>query len=690
MANAAKPPATMLPAAWRLVRQRLAGNPARDPETVARDLVGVQAQVLSSAALSIALRSKGSTEQTTRALAERRLIRSWGMRGTLHLFDGDDFPTIVAALKVKEPWRRPAWLRYFGMTERQMEAGIEAVGEILDDGVPRTRAQLAGDMDARFGRAVGELVRGSWGSFLKQAANKGYASQAWTDDSSIAFVRPDRWLSLNPIPITAGVRKFWATAPNDVWAWGESEVMRWDGRGWSRVDAPVRQIVTAMWGAPNDVWLRASRYAPRYLAGCQRGGGYLDTTLHHWDGREWTSTESQRLFDHPSLPFRSSVQQLSPAPDPTKVVGRDELARLWWWHGDGNAMPDFNEGYRSGGGEIWAATADGRRIAHFDGDRWVVRSPLASGNFSAVRMISASEGWAVSRRPRGNGDGADPHLGGPAGDGLFRWDGRAWRFFRELPERVNALWASAADDVWAVGEQSLVMHWDGARWSEQRLPGNFRAIWGRGRDDVWINGCGDFFYHWDGATWRHVPSSVPPSHMGVCAALWGASATDVSAIGYDASLRWDGAAWKKQLDPTEPVAGSWRYDKLRAGIGYVDNARIFALWGAHSGGDLWAVGQEDIRAGFDGWPLVLRRRDGRWSKLPTPQTEGTLLAAWGDRDDRVWAVGTKGIILRWDGASWTQEESGVIEQLSSIHGAGGTVWIVGDRGTVLVRSLGST
>jgi len=199
MANAAKPPATMLPAAnvaaWRLVRQRLAGNPARDPETVARDLVGVQAQVLSSAALSIALRSKGSTEQTTRALAERRLIRSWGMRGTLHLFDGDDFPTIVAALKVKEPWRRPAWLRYFGMTERQMEAGIEAVGEILDDGVPRTRAQLAGDMDARFGRAVGELVRGSWGSFLKQAANKGYASQAWTDDSSIAFVRPDRWLS---------------------------------------------------------------------------------------------------------------------------------------------------------------------------------------------------------------------------------------------------------------------------------------------------------------------------------------------------------------------------------------------------------------------------------------------------------------------------------------------------------------
>jgi hypothetical protein len=199
MAKATRPAAIELPAAkvaaWRLARQRLAGNPARNPEAVAHDLVGVQAQVLSSAALSIALRSQGTIDATPRALQNRLLIRSWGMRGTLHLFDADDFPTIVAALKLKEPWRRPAWLRYFGMTERQMEEGIEAVGEILDDGVPRTRAQLAHDMDARFGKAVGELVRGSWGTFLKQAANKGYASQAWTADSSVAFVRPDRWLA---------------------------------------------------------------------------------------------------------------------------------------------------------------------------------------------------------------------------------------------------------------------------------------------------------------------------------------------------------------------------------------------------------------------------------------------------------------------------------------------------------------
>jgi hypothetical protein len=88
-------------------------------------------------------------------------------------------------------------------------------------------------------------------------------------------------------------------------------------------------------------------------------------------------------------------------------------------------------------------------------------------------------------------------------------------------------------------------------------------------------------------------------------------------------------------------------------------------------------------------PLVLRRRAGRWTKLPPPQTEGHFLCVWGDRDDDVWVVGTKGLILHWDGTSWSKEESGVVEQLSSIHGAGDIVWIVGDRGTVLVRSLGS-
>jgi hypothetical protein len=76
---AAKPAAVKLPiekvVAWRLGRQRLAGTPATDPTTVARELVGVQAQVLTSAALAVAIRSEGGVQATGVALSERRLVR---------------------------------------------------------------------------------------------------------------------------------------------------------------------------------------------------------------------------------------------------------------------------------------------------------------------------------------------------------------------------------------------------------------------------------------------------------------------------------------------------------------------------------------------------------------------------------------------------------------------------------------
>src|SRR6185503_12140934 len=186
--------------AWRVERQLLAAGKAAGPADVARTLVGVQAQVTSSAALAIALRSKpgrGTTpavQAATRALLDRRLVRAWAMRGTLHLFAADDVPTIAAALRGKERWRRPAWLRWFGVTEKEMDALIDAIGETLDDGRPRTRAELAEDIGARHGPRAAELLRGSWGSTLKVASDRHYLVQSAEDDAGVRFTRASRWL----------------------------------------------------------------------------------------------------------------------------------------------------------------------------------------------------------------------------------------------------------------------------------------------------------------------------------------------------------------------------------------------------------------------------------------------------------------------------------------------------------------
>jgi winged helix DNA-binding protein len=186
--------------AWRVERQLLGRARATSPEEVATALVGVQAQVLSSAALAIALRSKPTrakapgTSATSTALADRRLVRSWAMRGTLHLFAADDVPTIAAALGGKERWRRPAWLRWFGVTEPEMERLIDTIGAVLDDGRPRTRSELAEEIGARLGPKQGELLLGSWGSALKVASDRHYLVQSAEDEAGVRFVRASRWI----------------------------------------------------------------------------------------------------------------------------------------------------------------------------------------------------------------------------------------------------------------------------------------------------------------------------------------------------------------------------------------------------------------------------------------------------------------------------------------------------------------
>ena len=132
---------------------------------------------------------------TAKALADRSIVRSWAMRGTLHVFAAEDVPTVAAALRGKEMWRRPAWLRWFGVNELEMESLIDTIGEVLDDGRPRTRAELAEEIGALLGPKIGNLLLGSWGSALKIASDHHYLVQSAEDDAGTRFVRASRWIT---------------------------------------------------------------------------------------------------------------------------------------------------------------------------------------------------------------------------------------------------------------------------------------------------------------------------------------------------------------------------------------------------------------------------------------------------------------------------------------------------------------
>lgn len=183
--------------ALRLERQHVLERTTPDCLVdVVRDLVGVHAQVMSAAELQLAARIDGLRQGDVRdALWEhRRLIKLWAMRQTLHLLDPEDLAVFVVAARSLERWHAPAWLRYFGLTEDEVAAMIDAVGAILSDR-PMTRAVLVRAVADRVrkGDLVEQMLTG-WGTFLAPAAQRGHLVFGPSDGRNVAFVDPNEWL----------------------------------------------------------------------------------------------------------------------------------------------------------------------------------------------------------------------------------------------------------------------------------------------------------------------------------------------------------------------------------------------------------------------------------------------------------------------------------------------------------------
>ena len=168
---------------------------------VVRRLCGVQAQVASSAELAIRVRREASRPgEVGRALSEGRLIKTWAMRGTLHLLTPEEAGNFLSLMAAGRSWERPSWQRYFGMNPRQLDVLRRVVREALAGRV-LTRDELAAVVVARRGLGhVGETLRSGWGTLLKPLAWHGELCFGPSRGSRVTFMRPEdassRWAGL--------------------------------------------------------------------------------------------------------------------------------------------------------------------------------------------------------------------------------------------------------------------------------------------------------------------------------------------------------------------------------------------------------------------------------------------------------------------------------------------------------------
>ena len=187
-------------AAWRVGRHHLDKRaPAGSLLTVASRVCGLHAQLMSSAELAAWARVEGlERRDVQRALwDDRSLIKTWAMRGTLHLLPAHELPLWYGALATSRRFLKPArWQKYFGITMEELDRLTEAIGTALHDRV-MTREELAREVGRVMGsKALGaKVAEGSWGTILRPAAFSGRLCFGPSIGQRVQFTCPASWLS---------------------------------------------------------------------------------------------------------------------------------------------------------------------------------------------------------------------------------------------------------------------------------------------------------------------------------------------------------------------------------------------------------------------------------------------------------------------------------------------------------------
>ncbi len=201
-----------------------------------------------------------------------------------------------------------------------------------------------------------------------------------------------------------------------------------------------------------------------------------------------------------------------------------------------------------------------------------------------------------------------------------RWD---WADRRAARPNLRALWGSSANDVWAVGNDSATLHWDGTAWRRIGNPGTsdmLQAVWGTASNNVYAVGDNGLALRWNGAVWRRLDLPVPTG-VGLND-IWGSAANDLWVVGDDGIiLRYNGTSWS--VVPLTPSNSLW------------------TVWGS-AANNVWIAGDLGFMLRWNGTDLT---------EFPSGGT--TLYTRLrGANGSKMWLLNDNGTISAWDGMKW--------------------------------------
>ncbi|HEV2640007.1 MAG TPA: winged helix DNA-binding domain-containing protein [Actinocrinis sp.] len=176
---------------WRLRRQFVDPRGRAGTGEIVSRLCGIQAQVGPAAELAVKIRqAKPEADGVRRGLEDRSLVKTWAMRGTLHLLRSNEAGAYLSLMASARTWAKPSWQRVFGATPKEIDQLTEAVATILD-GAVLTREELVTALvaDQRF-HGLADQLRSGWGAVLKPLAWQGALCYGPSSGTKVTFTNP--------------------------------------------------------------------------------------------------------------------------------------------------------------------------------------------------------------------------------------------------------------------------------------------------------------------------------------------------------------------------------------------------------------------------------------------------------------------------------------------------------------------
>jgi uncharacterized protein YjdB len=428
----------------------------------------------------------------------------------------------------------------------------------------------------------------------------------------------------------------WGSSSKDVFVVGDNgTILHYDGSGWSAMVSGTTQSLQAVWGTS-----RSDVYAVGY-----------NGALLHYDGTAWSAMS-------------------------------------------GGSGAYFYDVWGMSSTNVYAASSNG--LMHYDGSAW--------------SAVDNNPGWSQSVWGTTS---SEMYL--PQSASIVSFDGSAWHTLN-TPRYLTAVWGTSAASVYVVGSAGTVLQ--GVRgatlaaaagsWSVT-AQGNQLQVTATARDAganvvagpvlTWVStnpavatvdatglvtavsvGSADIVVTALGGLADTVPvtvnlvaNQVTVSPAGVTRVVGGPSPALTVQVRDAAGniVPSPTVTWTSSNASVATVNASGVVTAVAAG-----QATIIATSGGQSGTALVTV-TAAVPAAVNLWAPAV---------APAPGSGQQVFGVWGASPTNVFAVGSQGMMYRFDGTSWTTTPNvaGVYQDLRDVWGtSGGNVFVVGGGGTIL-------